>query len=191
MYSKYIKTIGPKGQAINTDDVIKFYFNGLSEANGANVYRRQISLAIGDLNIGCPTIQFGKGIHKGDSKASVYQYYYTSKLGEPKLFCAEWAGSCHFDDIYPVFGQPFLDYDRYVEREREISRQMIDTFATFATTGRPSPQNGSQWHPFYTIDANIIAPYYEFSSHPKVNTNFGHNLKHIECELLWKRYLVN
>ncbi|CAG2174080.1 unnamed protein product [Oppiella nova] len=102
---------------INTDEVIKFYFNGLSDEQHPDVLRRHVGQAFGDFILGCPTLLYAKAVYKGDPTANVYQYHFTAKLGEPKLFCSEWAGSCHFDDIYPVFGQPFLNYDRYVERE--------------------------------------------------------------------------
>jgi acetylcholinesterase len=122
---------------INGEDVAKLYFTGLSDNNDFDLLRRTIGIAIGDYLLGCPTIQFAKTLFKNDRKNSkVYQYYYNSKLGDPqKLICSKWMGACHCDDIWPVFGIPFSKFDSHLDRERDISAQMIDVFSHFSKTG--------------------------------------------------------
>jgi carboxylesterase type B len=122
---------------INGEDVAKLYFTGLSDNNDFDLLRRTIGIAIGDYLLGCPTIQFAKTLFKNDRKNSkVYQYYYNSKLGDPqKLICSKWMGACHCDDIWPVFGIPFSKFDSHLDRERDISAQMIDVFSHFSRTG--------------------------------------------------------
>jgi carboxylesterase type B len=120
---------------INGEDVAKLYFTGLSDNNDFDLLRRTIGIAIGDWYIGCPTIQFAKTLFKNDRNSNVYQYYYNSKLGEEKLICSKWMGVCHANDIWPVFGIPFRQFDRHLDRERDISAQMIDFFSNFAKTG--------------------------------------------------------
>jgi hypothetical protein len=53
----------------------------------------------------------------------------------------------------------------------------------------PSPQNGTFWPNYYTINDKIIAPYYEITNEPKSDTNFGIGLKIHECVYLWKKYM--
>ncbi|CAG2116353.1 unnamed protein product, partial [Medioppia subpectinata] len=186
-FKQFLFGVTPGGLPVNADDIVKFYLNGLS---GTDSVRKQVGVAIGDVVLGCPTILYGKAVHSGDPTARVYQYYYNTKSGDEKLLCSKWMGVCHFNDIYPVFGLPLIDEHKYVERERQVSRQMIDILSTFARTGSPPAQSGAQWEPYYSIDGQTIGPYYEFTNEPKVGTNFGLNLKHIECEVLWKKHLI-
>ncbi|CAG2170532.1 unnamed protein product, partial [Oppiella nova] len=87
-----------------------------------------------------------KGIHKGSERSRVYEYYFNTKFtAGAQLFCSDWMGVCHFDDIYPVFGLPFQEYDRYGPKEREISGAMIKAFTTFAWEGKPADQSGAEW----------------------------------------------
>ena len=55
--------------------------------------------------------------------------------GEEKFICSKWMGVCHLNDIWPLFGIPFREFDGHLDREREISAQFIDFVSTFAKTG--------------------------------------------------------
>ncbi|CAG2116502.1 unnamed protein product [Medioppia subpectinata] len=166
---------------IDTDSTIKHYFHGLTDPSAI---RCRAGVAIGDLFLTCPTILMAKAVHRGDPTARVYHYHYTAKMGDPKLFASSWmTGAGHFDDIYPVFGVPLVDEHRYVDGERLVSRQMIGIFSEFAHNGSPRSQGGAEWHPYYTVGDNVIAPYFEITGDTPVATNYGNNLKEIECEL--------
>ncbi|CAG2117010.1 unnamed protein product, partial [Medioppia subpectinata] len=181
-FKQFMTLVTPGGLPNNAYDIIKFYMN--SQSADIDNARHRMGVAIGDVFLGCPTILYAKAVHSGDPTARVYQYYYNYKSAEPTLFCADWMGVCHFDDIYPLFGLPLIDEHKYVERERQVSRQMIAILSTFARTGSPPAQSGAQWQPYYSMNGQTIGPYYEFTNEPKVGTNFGQNLKHIECEVL-------
>jgi acetylcholinesterase len=123
-------------ESIDGEMVSKVYFTGLSDETPQDILRQTIGVAIGDYLLGCPAIQFAKTLYENDvSDSRVYQYYYNFKLGRLRLLCCEWSGSCHYDDVPSVFGVPFYQSDRFLDREREVSEQMIDIFATFAKTG--------------------------------------------------------
>ncbi|CAG2103295.1 unnamed protein product [Medioppia subpectinata] len=188
-FKQFMTLVTPGGLPNNADDIVKFYFNGHSDDTDS--LRHRVGVGLGDVLLGCPTILYAKAVHSADPTARVYQYYYNIKAGDEKFLCAHWAGVCHFSDVYPVFGLPLIDEHKYVERERQVSRQMIAILSTFARTGSPPAQSGAQWEPYYSIDGQTIGPYYEFTNEPKVGTNFGQNLKHIECEVLWKKHLIN
>ncbi|CAG2118644.1 unnamed protein product, partial [Medioppia subpectinata] len=160
-----------------SQQVVDTYFNGLSNETNHEVLIQTVGRLVGDLWLTCPTKLFARYIHSGHPKSRVYEYYYNAKsTAGHQLFCSDWMGVCHFDDIYPVFGLPFQEYDRYDRRERQISAQMIDVFTEFARNGQPPKQSGADWRPYYTVNDNtVIAPYYEFTVEPKVNTNFGLN----------------
>ncbi|CAG2174869.1 unnamed protein product, partial [Oppiella nova] len=162
-------------EPIDGEMVSKVYFTGLSDKTPQDILRQTIGVAIGDYLLGCPAIQFAKTLYENDvSDSRVYQYYYNSKLGEPKQLCSKWSGVCHFDDVYP---------------ERDLSEKMIHIFSTFAKTGEPPALDGADWKAYYRLDNHTIRPYYEFTNQPKPVTNFGTGLKVVECEYLWKKYI--
>ena len=120
---------------INGEDVAKLYYSGLSDRNGFDLLRRTIGIAVGDYYLTCPTVLFAKEVFKNSGfKSDVYQYYFNSKY-QDNFFCSHWMGVCHTNDIFPMFGIPFLDPDHYNEREREISEQMIKFLTDFVKTG--------------------------------------------------------
>ncbi|CAG2171254.1 unnamed protein product, partial [Oppiella nova] len=174
---------------INGEEVSKMYFTGLSSKTDKNLLLQEIGVAFGDYAIICPTIQFAKTLSSNDKTHSkVYQYYYNSKFG-PRFVCmGSWMGVCHASDLLPVFGQPFLQPDGYLDREREISIQMMDFFINFAKNGTPGVIDGAEWPQYYSVGDHTIAPYYEITNQPKSVTNFNAGLKIDECEYLWDQY---
>ncbi|CAG2115243.1 unnamed protein product, partial [Medioppia subpectinata] len=52
----------------------------------------------------------------------------------------------------------------------------------------PGVIDGAQWPQYYSMGANIIAPYYEYTNEPKSVTNFNIGLKIDECDYLWNQY---
>ena len=150
---------------------------------------KAIGIGLGDFALGCPTLLFGKKLVENDANTRVFQYHYKAgKAGADKLFCAKWMGVCHFDDIYPVFGIPFSDYDNYSQSERKVSQEMIDIFSSFVKTGSPKGQSSGEWLHYSKVDDNIIAPFYEITD--DLEKRFGVGLKITECEYLFKKYLV-
>ena len=128
-------------------------------------------------------------LYRKNDNIGVYQYYFTSRAGAEKMYCAKWMGVCHFNDIYPLFGLPFADHHNYEDTERKVSQEMIEMFSHFVWSGRPSSSSLAEWQPFYKIDDNIIAPFYEITDQPKSETNFGIGLKIVECEYLWSKFM--
>jgi hypothetical protein len=49
--------------------------------------------------------------------------------------------------------------------------------------------DGIKWSNYYTINGETVSPYYEFSHRKKQNGNFANNVKHVECDILWKKYI--
>ncbi|CAG2113520.1 unnamed protein product [Medioppia subpectinata] len=177
-------------EPIDGELAAKVYFNGLSNESPDDLLRQTIGIAVGDYILSCPGLQFGRTLFENDpDKTRVYQYLYNSKLGRPKLVCSNWAGVCHLDDIYPVFGVPFYQADRFVDGERHVSAKVINIFSTFAKTGQPPPQESAHWDEYYRLNNYTITPYYEITSQPKPVTNFGAGYKIVECEYLWKKLM--
>lgn len=113
------------------------YYSGLNgRTEASDEHRKRTGIAFGDLFIGCPTLDFAQAIFAGSPEtARVYQMYYKAKLGNLKMACNEWAGACHCDDLYPVFGVPFRHPENYTNRERDISAEVIDYLSAFIRNG--------------------------------------------------------
>ncbi|CAG2109778.1 unnamed protein product [Medioppia subpectinata] len=175
---------------VNGEDVSRMYFTGLSTHTPKDLLIQEIGIAFGDYLMTCPTIQFAKNAFSSDKTGTkVYQYYYNSKLGTPRYLCfSKWMGVCHASDVIPAFGVPFIQPKNYLDRERDISSQMMDSFLNLAKTGNPGVIDGAQWPQYYSMGANIIAPYYEYTNEPKSVTNFNTGLKIDECDYLWNQY---
>ncbi|XP_017489614.1 PREDICTED: cholinesterase 1-like, partial [Rhagoletis zephyria] len=198
LLSKHIFT-GANGyplvNASSSEDIKKTYFSGFSAGNAsqADEWRKRVGVAFGDLAIGCPTLNFAREVFKGaaSTTAKVYQWYFNSKLGAEKFICHPWAGACHCNELYGVFGMPFRYPEQYLEREREISGEVIGFIGAFIRTGTPGPQH-SEWLPYSMAEGGkLVAPYYEINNGPKVPANFKVNLKSQECDQVWKRYYNN
>ncbi|CAG2116889.1 unnamed protein product, partial [Medioppia subpectinata] len=97
-------------------------------------------------------------------------------------------GVCHTSDMLPAFGHPFLMPIDYIDREKDISVKMMDSFISFIRTGNPGVMDGAQWPHYYTMGDNIVEPYYEYTNTSKAATNFYFGLKHYECNYLWNKH---
>ncbi|CAG2174660.1 unnamed protein product [Oppiella nova] len=173
---------------VDGQEVAKLYFAGLSERNSEDLLRQTIGKAVGDYYITCPTLEFAKQVfRRSEFKVKVYQYLFNSKF-QDILICGHWMGVCHGNDLFPMFGIPLVFADKFNEREKEISRQMIEILTDFAKKGEPPKQKDSLWPQYYSINDAIIAPYYEFTNDLRKDTNFGNAFKSVECEYLWRKY---
>lgn len=126
-----------KNEQVPRETINKIYFNGINgNYDHANVYRKQVGIAYGDLFLNCPVIKFARSVFSNSADSvRVYQWYYTAKMGNLKMLCSEWSGTCHVDDLYPAFGVPFQSPQQYLSRERDISREVIGFIKSFIYNG--------------------------------------------------------
>jgi len=195
---------------INGEEVSKTYISPLP-SDDQNLIRRTIGIALGDFYITCPTIEFAKLLFKSDSnRIQVYQYYWTRKVSDGLVPCAEWMGACHGSDTSMLFGMPFVKNDLYNDDDRNYSLKIIQTFSHFAYHGYnlitfhysykyliltlhfslPEPQLNKKWPKYHIKDHKVIAPFYEFSGkNDNKKRIYELDLKSNECENLWKKYI--
>ncbi|OTF83887.1 hypothetical protein BLA29_003089 [Euroglyphus maynei] len=132
-----IKFFVPDHKPYDTETMLKFYFGKFNEFyDDDDLFKKQAGIALGDLILGCPTLNFVKQLYKSDSSTmNVYHWFYRAKLGQVKELCSKWGGTCHTNELYPVFGKPFEQRQNFHNREREISREIIDFIKSFIRTG--------------------------------------------------------
>lgn len=168
----------------------KVYFEKLhADHEDADVYRRQVGVAFGDFLLGCPTMRFAREVYANAPKtATVYQWYYTAKLGGLKALEMKWSDAAHTDDIFTVFGGPFRTPRWFTDRERDISREVMQFLAAFIRTGSVGHEH-QQWQSYFMAadGKTVIAPYYEIGAHHQTADSFRYNLKEVECEYIWNR----
>ncbi|KAH9410291.1 hypothetical protein TYRP_010049 [Tyrophagus putrescentiae] len=160
-------------QSISQAALNKLYFSGLNaDLDISNDLRKRVGIAY-------------EVFRNSPTTATVYQWYYTAKLGNLKFLCNQWAGACHCDELYPAFGMAFRYPDKSTSREKEISTEIMTFIKSFLYHGKPTAEQ-PEWEPFFLSGENqkVIAPYYEINNGFKKPENFKFNLKELECAVL-------
>ncbi|XP_075726312.1 acetylcholinesterase-like [Rhipicephalus microplus] len=128
--------------------VLAAYGNYAVTASGAS----WASELLGDLFYTCPLLRLGREL--ATRERNLVSGYVFDHRPSFALF-NDTTGSARFMDLDFVFGRP-LDGSRAAnEQERELSRRMIDMWATFAKTGNLPFVNGQPW-PRYTDDGKDV-----------------------------------
>ena len=124
-------------EGFNEAVTTKVYYSGQNGAIvNADAYRQAVSIAYGHYIISCPTWNFAKRLYASDQTSSVYQWYYTAKEGNyAKWMCKSWEKACHTNDLFPAFGVPFRFPEKFTNRERDVSNEVIDFLKHFVYTG--------------------------------------------------------
>ncbi|KPM05549.1 Acetylcholinesterase-like protein [Sarcoptes scabiei] len=134
---KSIQTITDDKISFDLDLISRFYYNGFDDNfDDSELFKKQTSIAFGDLILTCPTLSFVRNIFSSSpSTINVYQWFYKAKIGKTIPWCHKFDGACHGGDSWPFFGIPFSQHSQHHDREREISREVIDFVNSFIRTG--------------------------------------------------------
>lgn len=119
------------------DLLLQFYFRGLDpNGNDQDEYRKRIGIAMGDLWLACPTLNFSKEIFtRSNTQANVYQWFYTAKSDNVEFLGPRWGGVAHCDDLFPLFGLPHRYPKLYSDQDRLISTNIMNFVSQFVKTG--------------------------------------------------------
>ena len=134
-FIQFMSTEVLPGRSLPNKTIVDFYFgNGVTNAN-SNALRKRVGIAYGDAYMGCPTLEYVKALYRSSPETvKVFQWYFTAKMGALK-FCPAWAGACHAEDMYPMFGMAFQRPDDYLPAERDISDELISSVKSFLRHG--------------------------------------------------------
>lgn len=115
----------------------RLYYENLNKSQQTmDMFRRQTGIAFGDLVLSCPTILFGREIFRSSPNSiRVYQAYFTFKMGPRLLFCSNWGGTCHTDDVFYLFSINFNPRSEFYSRQQEISNEIVNFLSSFIRTG--------------------------------------------------------
>lgn len=128
-------------------EIYDMYVEDVSEHDYSTL-RAQLGHAVGDGFMLCPTVLFGEKLSLRNSRV----YYYSLQHKPSSAVSMDpWLGLTHFQDIQYIFGLPFRipPVKAYSDMDVRYSERLINTWTTFAKTGKP-PMMGNQTWPSFT-----------------------------------------
>ncbi|XP_077524716.1 cholinesterase-like [Amblyomma americanum] len=112
--------------------------------HGKQAIRKALIDFSGDIYFRCQTMAFSEKHSEGGGKLYGFVFSYRSEKYEfPEFF-----GVPHTSDIPYYMGTPFLDVEKYTDKDRVMSRKAMDMLVSFARTGVPKHPGGLPWPPF-------------------------------------------
>lgn len=87
--------------------------------------------SVGDYYFTCNVNNFAKAYAK--SGQTIYMYYYTHRSSQNPW--PKWMGVMHGDEISYVFGEPLNPNIPYLQKERNLSKKIMQYWTNFAKTG--------------------------------------------------------
>lgn len=113
-------------------------------SNSKQAVRKALIDYAGDAYFKCPSMAFSRKHSQGGGKVYAFVFGYRSDKYEfPAFF-----GVPHTSDIPYYMGGPFLDAEKYTDKDREVSRKAMDVLVSFAKTGKPAHPGGLSWPAF-------------------------------------------
>ena len=107
---------------------------------------------LGDVSFVCPSNILIDEMSSLGKTVYVYEFDHRRKSSP----WGQWFGSSLHDEIPFVFGHPLRFPDRYEGRDIDLSKRMMQTWATFAKSGHPDPQLGTDWLPTTSDDRSYM-----------------------------------
>uniref|UniRef100_A0AAU6PBV9 Carboxylic ester hydrolase n=1 Tax=Protohermes xanthodes TaxID=1452977 RepID=A0AAU6PBV9_9NEOP len=120
-------------------EAIVFQYTDWDNVNDGYLNQKMIGDVVGDYFFICPTNHFAQMFAEHGIK--VYYYFFTHRTSTS--LWGEWMGVMHGDEIEYVFGHPLNMSLQYNSRERDLSLRIMQVYARFALTGRPSEDDMS------------------------------------------------
>lgn len=130
------------------ESAVDYYLGNTSESDQRGL-RLAASRAIGDLMFTCPTHFFAQMFAKRSTSNNVYGYHNTYK-SRYSYFCwgSEWAGVCHADELFMLFGDPIRRPQLYNGTDVSFAEMLIKDWTTYGKTGL-LPRQGQRYWPSY------------------------------------------
>ncbi|XP_023236322.1 cholinesterase-like isoform X2 [Centruroides sculpturatus] len=157
------------------EDASEEYFGKLSNNDYSSIAQRTVE-ALGDGYI-CPIRAAAEKLWQYDNTVYFYNWNYSHITAGYK----EWEGAPRFEDVFFVFGMPFMYPEFFTEEEKYFSYQIIQLWTSFAKTGKPYYEKMSEdWLPFDSIHRIIM------NLEPEKTHIYEQTIKN-ECEV-WLKF---
>ncbi|XP_064469200.1 acetylcholinesterase-1-like [Ornithodoros turicata] len=125
-------------------DLVKSYFEGLEETDKTGVLKA-VAKVMGDYAISCPALFLADEVSRDRTNAV---YFYEFSYRPTRSTWPPWVQATHSQELEFTLGSVFLFADEFSDDDRQLSRDIIQTWTSFAKTGKPSPLRGTQWEKY-------------------------------------------
>ncbi|CAF1191477.1 unnamed protein product [Rotaria sp. Silwood1] len=141
-YFRYIPTYPTERAPMLLESIIQTY-TIWNDYNNTLQNAIQLSLAVGDYYLTCPTV-FLADIYTQDN-VPVYFYHFTLRASISPWH--QWMGVLHADELMFIFGEPLNITDdlHYTNEEVIVSQKMMAYWANFAKYSNPNQGHDTQW----------------------------------------------
>lgn len=161
------------------NEIVNFYQKYASKTSSPDELKTIIGDVFGDFLLSCPVVILSEKIIQ-NSKKAVFVYNLKHHISIPVFDCGEpWQGTCHFADMVLLFGQPLSYPDKFSADDAQIARELINAWATFAKTGKPSKVYNVEWNPSTKTSVDYLHI-------EKGKTQMSDNLLKERCMEFWK-----
>ncbi|XP_013408916.1 acetylcholinesterase isoform X2 [Lingula anatina] len=115
-------------------EAIKFQYTHWLNPDDAYKHLDAVNDAIGDWHFLCQVNEFADSYVEAGQ--DVYYYFFSHRSSQNPW--PRWMGVMHADEVNYVFGEPLNPALKYSEKERELSKQIMEYWVNFAKTGNPN-----------------------------------------------------
>ncbi|XP_040062017.2 acetylcholinesterase-1 [Ixodes scapularis] len=159
------------------ETLANFYFANKSDSDPISV-RATLAQAIGDIFVNCPVMFLAESYGDRPMKAFLYKFSHRPSFSR----WPAWYGTTHYDDVPFLFGVPLRHPDRFSSKDVAVSKMLVNTVITFATTGKPKPTPDTEWPQYSSTSGQYL----------DLSTGGVTMKKHPfqQCEF-WRRYYPN
>jgi carboxylesterase type B len=138
-YDKYVKCISK----LYTKKFINDYYNETNDydldsnnnkkQNSAQLAWQKFNKIIGDFIFSCPSIKLANKYSEINPNKTFFYKFNKRSFANP---WPKWTGVMHGYEIEYIFGMPFLNYDKFGNDDRLVSKRMMNYWANFAKFGK-------------------------------------------------------
>ncbi|XP_023220572.1 cholinesterase-like [Centruroides sculpturatus] len=113
--------------------IVQEYLRDVADDASFTITKQTIK-ALGHGIFTCPIFHLAERLSQNNRNVFHYVFNHTRTKSPRK----KWMGVPHFEDVYFVFGKPFMTVNDYSREEMEFSKKIIELWTSFAKTGKPS-----------------------------------------------------
>ena len=168
-------------------EAIAYEYTDWLEPNDSAKMSLALDQMVADYQFVCPTLHLAQTY--ADTMlphVEVYEYFFNHRSSVNAW--PGWTGVLHGDEINFIFGEPLNEtHFNYTEEEKQLSRDMMVTWANFAKTGNPNKFEDGGWLKsfYWPVYSRTFKEYLVLNA---ANKSKGFGLNSRKCAF-WNKYL--
>lgn len=138
---RFMKSQNPS----TTRNLLSTLYAGVNESVPGSVFNATRT-NVGEFFVICPALFAATEFV--NVNISVYFYYFVHRPRNTPW--RNWVGAAHYEEVQFVFGLPLIQSNFYTKDEIKLSKKIMKSWTTFASTGVPSFSESIKWPQFKT-----------------------------------------